>query len=55
MRAVLPIVLLGIAGLFVGGAISLRRQGARPPVWVGVGLIGLLAAVAGILWLQDGS
>jgi hypothetical protein len=43
--------MLGVAGLFVGGAISLRRQGAgKTPVLV-LGLIGAVAAVAGVLWL----
>jgi hypothetical protein len=51
MRTVLPILLFGLAGLLVGGAISLRRQGARWPVVVAVGLVALLAAVAGVLWM----
>mgnify|MGYP006976736118 FL=1 len=51
MRTVLPILLLGLAGLLVGGAISLRRQGARWPVVVVVGLLAALAAVAGVLWM----
>jgi hypothetical protein len=46
-------VLLGVAGLFVGGAISLRRQGARWPAVVVVALIGVVAAVAGVLWMQS--
>jgi uncharacterized membrane protein YhhN len=52
MRTVLPIVLLGLAGLLVGGAISLRKQGARWPVVVFVGLLGAVAAAAGILWME---
>ena len=51
MRTVLPILLLGLAGLLVGGAISLRRQGARWPVVVVVGLLAALATVAGVLWM----
>ena len=51
MRTVLPILLLGLVGLLVGGAISLRRQGARWPVVVVVGLLAALAAVAGVLWM----
>jgi hypothetical protein len=51
MRTVLPILLLGFAGLLTGGAISLRRQGARWPVVIVVGLLAAVAAVAGVLWL----
>lgn len=51
MRALLPIVMLGLAGLLVGGAISLRRQGAGWPVVVGVALLGAVAAAAGVLWM----
>ena len=38
------LVLIGLAGLLVGGIISLRRQGAPVAVQVvlGVGVIGLL-------------
>jgi hypothetical protein len=41
-----------MAGLLVGGAISLRRQKAPWPVVVGVGLLGVVAAVAGVLWMR---
>jgi hypothetical protein len=53
MRAILPIALLGLAGLLLGGAISLRRQGARWPAVAGAGLLGGLAAAAGLFWLVD--
>jgi hypothetical protein len=53
MRTVVPIVMLGLAGLLVGGAISLRRQGARWPVVVGFGLLGAIAAAAGVLWMVN--
>ena len=39
--------------LLVGGAISLRRQGARWPVVVGFGLLGAIAAAAGVLWMVN--
>lgn len=51
MRTVLPILMFGLSGLLLGGAISLRRQGARWPVVIVVGLLAALAAVAGVLWL----
>jgi hypothetical protein len=52
MSSVLPILLLGLAGLFVGGAISMFRQGAsRAPVIV-LGLLAAVSATAGVLWLE---
>ncbi|MBX6748696.1 MAG: hypothetical protein IRY85_03335 [Micromonosporaceae bacterium] len=51
MRTVLPILLLGLAGLLLGGAISLRRQGVRWPVVVVLGLLAVLSAAAGVLWM----
>ncbi len=51
MASVIPILLLGLAGALVGGAYSLHRQGAgRISIAVMVGL-GVVAAVAGVLWL----
>jgi hypothetical protein len=51
MKSVLPILLLALAGLFVGGALSMRRQGAGPAPVVVMGLLAAAAAVAGVLWL----
>jgi hypothetical protein len=53
MRSFLPILLLGVAGLLLGGAISARRQGARWPVVGGLGLLAAIAAVAGVLWMVN--
>ena len=51
MKSLLPILMLGLAGIFVGGALSMRRQGAgRAPIIV-MGLLAGAAAVAGVLWL----
>jgi hypothetical protein len=51
MSSIWPVLLLGLAGLLVGGAVSLRRQGSGPvPVGI-VALLGVVAAVGGILWL----
>jgi hypothetical protein len=53
VSAVLPILLLGVAGMFIGGAISVRRQGGSlVPVTV-LGLLGALAAAGGVLWMID--
>jgi hypothetical protein len=51
MTTLLPILLLGLAGLFVGGAVSMYRQGARGPVIV-LGLLAAVSATAGVLWLE---
>jgi hypothetical protein len=53
VSAVLPLLLLGLAGLLTGGAYSLRQQGRG---WLPVGVVGFLAAlsaVAGVLWLRS--
>ena len=52
--SVVPILLLGVAGILVGGVISLVRQGASK---FSIGLVAVLAALAaagGILWLIPG-
>jgi hypothetical protein len=51
VKSILPILLLGLAGLFVGGALSLRRQGSGPAPVVVMGVLAAAAAVAGVLWL----
>jgi hypothetical protein len=51
VASVLPIVLLALAGLFVGGIISLRQQGAGMVPIVGLAVLAVLAAAGGILWL----
>ena len=51
MSSFLPVLLLGVAGLLVGGAVSVYRQGgSRGTVGV-LGVLGVIAAAAGILWL----
>ncbi len=51
MNALLPILMLGLAGMLVGGAVSMRRQGAGPVAVAVMGLLAAVAAVAGVLWL----
>jgi len=51
--AVLPILLLGLAGLLGGGVISLRQQGARWPVLGFVALLAAVAAAGGVLWMMS--
>ncbi|MBM0237208.1 hypothetical protein JNW88_08640 [Micromonospora sp. ATA32] len=54
MGAALPTLLLILAGVLVGGAWSLYRQGA-PRGAVGLtALLAVLATVGGVLWLLPG-
>jgi len=51
MDSILPIALFALAGVLVGGAFSMHRQGASRTA---IGVLAVLAAVAlagGILWL----
>jgi len=51
MSSVLPIALFALAGVLVGGAYSMHKQGAGRAA---IGVLAVLAAVAlgaGILWL----
>jgi hypothetical protein len=53
MTAVLPVLLFALAGVLIGGAWSLHRQGASRPVQLVMGLLGLLALVAGAVRLYS--
>jgi hypothetical protein len=51
---VIPVALFALAGILVGGVISLVRQGATK---FSIGLVAVLAALAaagGILWMNPG-
>jgi len=54
MSAILPVALFALAGVLVGGAWSMHRQGAGRAVVVLMGALALLAAAGGVLWLQGG-
>ncbi|MFC0003261.1 hypothetical protein [Micromonospora siamensis] len=54
MGAVLPTLLLILAGLLVGGAWSLYRQGAPRGAVLLTGLLAVLATAGGLLWLLPG-
>ncbi|SCF41707.1 hypothetical protein [Micromonospora mirobrigensis] len=54
MGAVLPTLLLILAGLLVGGAWSLYRQGASRGAVLVTGLLAVLATAGGLLWLLPG-
>lgn len=54
MSNALPIALLGLAGVLVGGAWSLRRQGAPGASVVVLALLAVMAAAAGVLRLLYG-
>ncbi|GGJ80105.1 hypothetical protein GCM10010123_07480 [Pilimelia anulata] len=51
MSSALPVALMALAGVLVGGAWSLRRQGA-PGLSVALcGVLALAALAGGVLWL----
>ncbi|MFI9527543.1 hypothetical protein [Micromonospora rosaria] len=54
MGSVLPILLLALAGVLVGGAVSLHRQGAARGAVVTAGVLAVLAATGGLLYLFPG-
>ena len=47
----MAIVLLGVAGLLIGGAFSLYRQGANRVAVIVLGALAVLAGAGGVLWL----
>ncbi|MGH3728631.1 MAG: hypothetical protein ACRDTU_07735 [Micromonosporaceae bacterium] len=51
MSSLAPMLLLGVAGLLVGGVWSLRQQGASRTAIVVTGALAVLALVGGLLWL----
>ncbi|MGW0432636.1 hypothetical protein ACWDV4_08835 [Micromonospora sp. NPDC003197] len=56
MDAVLPILLLALAGILAGGAWSSYRQGASPKAIVVIVLLAVVSATAGVFWmLPEGS
>ncbi|MEH0972931.1 hypothetical protein V6U77_17565 [Micromonospora sp. CPCC 205546] len=54
MGGVLPSLLLILAGVLVGGAWSLHRQGAPRGAVVVTALLAVMATVAGVLWMLPG-
>lgn len=51
MNAILSVVLFALAGLLVGGAWSLRQQGAGTPAVVLMVVLAMLALAGGVAWL----
>ncbi|WP_406078868.1 hypothetical protein [Micromonospora sp. NBC_00858] len=54
MGGALPTLLLILAGVLVGGAWSLYRQGASKAAVVITALLAVLATIGGVLWLLPG-
>jgi hypothetical protein len=54
MSSWLPILLFGLGGVLVGGALSMRKQGAPTAAVVLLGLMALMAIAAGALRLIYG-
>lgn len=54
MSSVLPVALMGLAGVLLGGAWSLHRQDAPRGNVVVMLVLALLALAGGVLWLFPG-
>jgi hypothetical protein len=52
--SIVPVVLFGLAGVLLGGAWSLKRQGAPTTASALLGVLAVLAAAAGVLRLSFG-
>jgi len=52
--SLVPILLLGLGGILVGGVISLVRQGATKFSIGLVAVLALLSIAAGVAWLIPG-
>ena len=52
--SIVPILLLGLGGMLVGGVISLVRQGATKFSIGLVAALALLSLAAGVAWLIPG-
>jgi hypothetical protein len=49
-----PVLMFAVAGILVGGVVSLRQQGATKITIGIVAVLAALAAGAGILWMIPG-
>ncbi|HEU4424516.1 MAG TPA: hypothetical protein VFR67_18460 [Pilimelia sp.] len=54
MSTVLPVALMALAGILVGGAWSLHKQGAARGTVALLGALALVAFAGGVLWLLPG-
>lgn len=54
MSQVLPMLLLALAGILVGGVVSLVKQGATRFSIGLVAALALISAAGGILWMLPG-
>jgi hypothetical protein len=54
VSSILPVALMALAGVLVGGAWSSHRQGAARGSVVLLALLAVLAFAGGILWLIPG-
>ena len=52
--SLVPVLLLGLAGILVGGVITLARQGATKFSIGLVAALALLALAGGVVWLLPG-
>jgi hypothetical protein len=55
VNSLLPVALFALAGILVGGLVSMRRQGAGRNAIVAMAALACLAAAGGVLWLMPGN
>lgn len=51
MRGAMPIVLFAVAGLLLGGVLSLRSQGRSKPTLIVLGVLAAIAFLGGVAWM----
>jgi hypothetical protein len=54
VSSLLPVALMALAGLLVGGAWSMHKQGAARGTVILLGALAAVALAGGILWLLPG-
>ena len=54
MSSAVPVALMGLAGVLVGGAWSMHRQGAGRGSVAVFGVLAVAALAGGVLWLLPG-
>jgi hypothetical protein len=51
VKSMLPVVLIALGGLLIGGVISIRQQGAGKLAQGLLGVLALLSVAGGVLWM----
>jgi hypothetical protein len=51
VKSLLPVLLIVLGGILVGGVISMRQQGAGKVVQGILGALALVSVAGGVLWM----